>query len=64
MDLLWINETIKLSRKTKNKFYKQYIDNGRIKNDFVLINSLITELNSFITSTKDLYYKNIVRKIK
>ena len=51
-----MNETIKSKIKTKNKLHKQYIDNGRFESDFVFIETLITEINDLITSTKDLYY--------
>ena len=59
-----MNETIKPKIKTKNKLYKQYMDNGRFKSDFMFIKTLITEINDLITSTKDLYYKNFAKKIK
>ena len=51
-DPVWMNETIKSKIKTKNKLYKQYIDNGRFESDFVFIETLITEINDLITSTK------------
>ena len=35
-DLVWMNEIIKSKMKTKNKFYKQYIQNGKFESDFVL----------------------------
>ena len=52
-----MNETIKSKTKTKNKLYKQYIDNVRFESDFVLIETLITEINDLVTSTKDLIIK-------
>ena len=60
-DPVWMNETIKSKIKTKNKLYKQYIDNGRFESDFVFIETLITEINDLITSAKDLYYKNLAK---
>ena len=57
-----MNETIKSKTKTKNKLYKQYIDNVRFESDLVLIETLITEINDLVTSTKDLYYKNLAKK--
>ena len=57
----WMNETIKSKIKTKKKLQKQYIDDGRIKSDFVFIETLITEINDLITSTKNLYYKNLAK---
>ena len=56
-----MNETIKSKIKTKNKFYKQYIEDGRSESDFVVIETLITEFNDLITYTKDLYYKNLAK---
>ena len=60
-DPLSMNETIKSKIETKNKLYKQYIDNSRFESDFVLIETLITETNDLITSKKDLYYKNLAK---
>ena len=60
--MIWMNETVK-SKITKNKLFKQYIDNGRFESDFVLIETLINEINDLITSTKDLFYKNLAKKL-
>ena len=60
---LWMNETVKSKIKTKNKLHKQYIDNGRFESDFAFIETLITEINDLITSTKYLYYKNLTKKL-
>ena len=62
-DPVWMNETIRSKIKTKNKLYKQYIDNGRFESDFVFTETLITEINDLITSTKNLYYKNLAKKL-
>ena len=51
-----MNEIIKSKIKTKNLFFKQYIQNGRLENDFVFLETLITEVNELISSTKKLYY--------
>ena len=53
-DPVWMNETIKSRIKTKNKLYKQYIDNGRFERNFVFIETLRTKINDLIASTKDL----------
>ena len=53
-DPVWMNETIKSRIKTKNRLYKQYIDNGRFERNFVFIETLRTKINDLITSTKDL----------
>ena len=55
-DPAWMNEIIKSKIKTKNLFFKQYIQNGRLENDFVFLETLITEVNELISSTKKLYY--------
>ena len=62
-DPVWMNETIKSKIKTRNKLYKQYIENGRFKSDFMMIETLITEINDLITSTKDLHYNNLAKRL-
>ena len=52
-DPVWMNETIKLKIKNRDKLYKQYAENGRFESDFMIIETLITEINDLITSTKD-----------
>ena len=58
-----MNETIKLKIKTRDKLYKQYVENGRFESDFMIIETLITEINDLITSTKDLYYNNLAKRL-
>ena len=60
---IWINETIKSKIKGKNKPYKQFIENGRFESEFVFIETLIAEINDLIPSTKDLYYKNLAKRL-
>ena len=60
---VWMNETIKLKIKTRDKLYKHYVDNGRFESNFMIIETLITEINDSITSTKDLYYKNLAKRL-
>ena len=56
-DPVWMNETIKSRIKTKINFTnRKLIDNGKFEKDSVFIETLITEINDLITSTKDLYY--------
>ena len=62
-DPVWMNETIKSKIKTRNKLYKQYIENCRFESDFMMIETLITEINDLITSTKDLYYNNLAKRL-
>ena len=58
-----MNEIIKSKIKTKDLFFKQYIQNGRFESDFVFLESLITEINELISSTKKLYYENLAKKL-
>ena len=52
---VWMNEIIKYKMKTKNKLYKQYIQNRRFESDFVFIERLVTEINALISHSKALY---------
>ena len=62
-DPVWMNKTIKLEIKTRDKLYKQYVENGRFESGFMMIETLITEINDLITSTKDLYYNNLAKRL-
>ena len=62
-DPVWMNETVKSKIKTRNKLFKQYIENGRFESDFMKIETLITEINDLITSTKDLHYNNLAKRL-
>ena len=59
-----MNGNIKSKIKTKmNNTNKQYIQNGRFESDFVFLENLITEINELISSTKNLYYENLAKKL-
>ena len=60
---VWMNEIIKSKIKTKNLLFKQYIQNERFESDFVLLETLITEINKLISSTRNLYYENLAKKL-
>ena len=62
-DPVWMNETIKLKIKAKDNMYKKYIQNGRFESDFVLLETLRTELNELVSTTKALYYEIIGKKL-
>ena len=62
-DPVWMNETIKLKIKAKDNMYKKYIQNGRFESDFVLLETLITELNKLGSTTKVLYYENLGKNV-
>ena len=58
-----MNETIKLKIKAKNSMYNRFIQNGSSESDFVLLETLITELNELIATTKALNYENLAKKL-
>ena len=58
-DPVWMSETVKLKIKTKNNMYNKYIQNGRFESDFLLLETLITELNELMNTTKALHYQNL-----
>ena len=58
-----MNETIKLKIKAKNSTCNRFIQNGRSESDFVLLETLITELNELIATTKGFYYENLAKKL-
>ena len=62
-DPVWMNDIIKSKIKTKNLFFKQYIQNGRFEGDYVFLQALITDINELISSTKNLYYENLAKKL-
>ena len=62
-DPVWTHEIIKSKIKTKNLHFKQYIRNGRFESDFVFLETLITEINELISSTKNFYYENLAIKL-
>ena len=62
-DPAWMNETIKLKIKAKDNMYNKYLQNVRFESDFVLLETLITELNELIVTTKVLYYENLGKKL-
>ena len=62
-DPVWMNEIIKSKIKTKNLLFKQYIQNGRFESDFVFLQALITEINELTSSTRNVYYENLAKKL-
>ena len=59
----WMNETVQLKIKEKDTMYNKYIKNGRLESDFVLLETLIIELNELTDTTKTLYYENLGKKL-
>ena len=62
-DAVWMNKIIKSKIKTKNLLFKQDIQNGRLESDFVFLETLITEINELVSSTKNMYYENLEKKL-
>ena len=58
-----MKKTIKSKFKAKAEFFKQYIQNGRFESDFLFRESLAIELNELISSTKVLFYVNLVKNL-
>ena len=58
-----MNEAIKSKVSTKNVFYKKYIQNGGFENDFIYLESFISELNKLISSCKAFFYENLAKKL-
>ena len=58
-----MNDTIKAKIKTKNLFFKQYMQNERLETDFGFLKALITELNEQISSMTTLCYENFAKKL-
>ena len=58
-DPAWMNEIIKSKIKSKILLFKQYIQNERFESDFVFLETLITEINELISSTKLCIMKNL-----
>ena len=48
---------------TRNLLFKQYIQHGRLKSDFLYLETLLTEINELISSTKNLYYENFAKNL-
>ena len=62
-DPVWMNDLIKSKIKIKNLFFKQSIQNGRFEGDYVFLEALITDITELISSTKNLYYENLAKKL-
>ena len=62
-DPVWMNHSVKSKIKANNLLFKQYIQNSRFVSDFRLLENVVNELNDLISSTKALYYDNLVKKL-
>ena len=61
-DFVWMNETIKLNIKAKYNIDEKYIQNRRFENNFILLETLITEFNELVSTTEAFYYENLGKK--
>ena len=39
------------------------MENGRFESEFMIIETLITEINELISATKDIYYNNLAKRL-
>ena len=62
-DPVWMNDIIKSKIKANNLLFKQYVQNSRFESGFKLFEKVVNELNELISSTKALYYENLVKKL-
>ena len=62
-DPVWMNESIKLKIKAKNIMYKKYIQSGRLKSNFLLLQILVTGLNELINTTEAMCYENLSKRL-
>ena len=58
-DPVRMNENVSL--RLKQKIY--FSNNGRFESDFVFLENLIAEINELISSTENLYYENLAKKL-
>ena len=62
-DPAWINETIKSKIEAKNELYKNKFRMEDLKVTTFKLENVITKLKDLISSTKTLYYENLVKKV-
>ena len=62
-DPVWINETIKSKIEAKNELYKNKFRMEDLKVTTFKLENVITKLKDLISSTKTLYYENLVKKV-
>ena len=62
-DPAWINETIKSKIEAKNELYKNKFRMEDLKVTTFKLENLITKLKDLISSTKTLYYEDLVKKV-
>ena len=59
----WFGEKIKAKIKLKNGVYKQYIKNGRPEDLYYLLQSLTSEISSYISKRKNDYFIRLGKKL-
>ena len=63
-DSPWMDEFVKIKVKWINKSYKDYIKNGRTKNDYFMIQSEVNAVSEIIDKMKNDYNCHLALKLK
>ena len=59
----WFGEKIKAKIELKNRVYKQYVKNGRPEDLYYLLQSLTSEISSYISKCKNDYFIRLGKKL-
>ena len=59
----WFGEKIKAKIELKNRVYKQYVKNGRPEDLYYLLQSLTSEISSYISKCKNDYFTRLGKKL-
>ena len=59
----WFGEKIKAKIELKNRAYKQYVKNGRPEDLYYLLQSLTSEISSYISKCKNDYFIRLGKKL-
>ena len=59
----WINEQIKTLIKLKNEMFKQYLQNGKSLNNYILLQNASHQISDLIEKNKKSYYDRLTAKL-
>ena len=59
----WFGEKIKAKIELKNRVYKEYVKNGRPEDLYYLLQSLTSEISSYISKCKNDYFIRLAKKL-
>ena len=62
MKILYELIKAKIKIETRNLLCKQYTQNGKFESEFLLLETLIPELNKLISSSKSFHYEKLEEK--